>query len=120
MECNGWVPGHWPARTSSRWGLGKLVAVLAVAALVLRALMAIAWWQPERFSKLVQQHDGSEIGVRAALLLAVAFSTLAVLAGVESILGALLTKQQRGGEERRETNGFAHRYACPRGLTSIT
>jgi len=72
------------------WGLGKLVAVLAVAALVLRALVAMAWWQPERFSKLVQQHDGSEIGVRAALLLAVAFSTLAVLAGVESILGAFV------------------------------
>ncbi len=65
------------------WGMGKLVAVLAVAALVLRALVAIAWWRPESFSKLVQQHDGSEMGVRAALLLAMAFSTLAVLAGTK-------------------------------------
>ena len=34
--------------------------------------------------------DGSEIGVRAALLLMMVFSVLAMLAGVESIVGAFL------------------------------
>ena len=39
---------------------------------------------------LVDEDDGSEIGVRTALVLMVAFSTIAVLAGVESIVGAFL------------------------------
>jgi len=72
------------------WGLGKLIGVLAVAGLTLRAFMAIAWWRPERFSKMVEEEEGSEIGVRAALLLMMAFSMLAVAAGVESIVGAFL------------------------------
>jgi Kef-type K+ transport system membrane component KefB len=72
------------------WGLGKLAAVLLTAALVLRTLMAAAYWRPKRFSKLVDPHDGTEIGVRAALLLAIAFSSLATTAGVESIVGAFL------------------------------
>jgi Kef-type K+ transport system membrane component KefB len=71
-------------------GLGQLAAVLAVAALVLRVLVAVAWWRPTRFSNLVDQNDTSEIGVRAGLVLAIAFSSLAALAGVETIVGAFL------------------------------
>jgi Kef-type K+ transport system membrane component KefB len=71
-------------------GLGKLSGVLAVAGLTLRGLMALAWWRPERFSKLVEEEEGSEIGVRAALLLMMVFSMLAIAAGVESIVGAFL------------------------------
>jgi len=72
------------------WGLGKLIGVLAVAGLTLRAFMAFAWWRPERFSKMVEEEEQSEIGVRAALLLMMAFSMLAIAAGVESIVGAFL------------------------------
>jgi Kef-type K+ transport system membrane component KefB len=71
-------------------GLLKLAGVLAVAGLTLRTLMAFAWWKPSRFSKLVEEHEGSEIGVRAALFLMMVFSVLAVLAGVESIVGAFI------------------------------
>jgi Kef-type K+ transport system membrane component KefB len=72
------------------WGLSKLIGLLLVAAISLRILAAMAWWRPGRFSKLVDPHDGSEIGVRAALLLAIAFSTLAAVAGVEAIVGAFV------------------------------
>ncbi|MBN2497494.1 MAG: cation:proton antiporter [Deltaproteobacteria bacterium] len=70
--------------------LAKLVGVLAIAGLSLRFGMALAWWQPSRLAKLVEEHDGSEIGVRAALLVMMVFSMLAVWAGVEPIVGAFL------------------------------
>lgn len=72
------------------FGLGKLVGVLAVAGLALRLFTATAWWYPERFAHLVDTRDNSEIGVRASLLLMVSFSVLAMLAGVESIVGAFM------------------------------
>jgi Kef-type K+ transport system membrane component KefB len=72
------------------WGLAKLGGVLLVAAMTLRLFMTIAWWSPTRFERMVEADDGSEIGVRAALLLMMSFSVLAVLAGVESIIGAFL------------------------------
>lgn len=71
-------------------GLGKLVAMLAVAGLTLRVLMALAWWQPARFSTLVAEHDGSELGVRAALLLMMGFSMMAMRAGLEAIIGSFV------------------------------
>ncbi|MFC1609587.1 cation:proton antiporter [Myxococcota bacterium] len=71
-------------------GLAKLFGVLAVAGLTLKILMAIAWWKPTRFHALVEADDGSEIGVRAALFMMMTFSVLAILAGVESIVGAFL------------------------------
>ena len=71
-------------------GMARLVGVLAIAGLSLRLLMTIAWWRPTSFSRLVDEDDGSEIGVRTALVLMVLFSTMAVLAGVESIVGAFL------------------------------
>ncbi len=71
-------------------GVGKLAAVLVVVALTLRFFVAWAWWQPERFSGVVEVHDGAELGVRASLLLMVAFAVLALLADVEPIVGAFL------------------------------
>ena len=72
------------------WGLAKLLGLLLAAGALLRLLLAAAWWRPERVAALVALDDGAEIGVRAALLLAVGFAALAVLAGVESIVGAFL------------------------------
>lgn len=72
------------------FGLGKLLAVLAGAGLLLRVFTALAWWQPQRFSRFVEADDGSEIGVRASLLLMMTFSIAAILAGVESIVGSFL------------------------------
>lgn len=72
------------------WGLGKLAGVLLFAGLALHALTALAWWHPFQFSKLVQADEGSEIGVRAALLIMMLFSVLAIAAGLESIIGAFM------------------------------
>jgi Kef-type K+ transport system membrane component KefB len=72
------------------WGLGKLAGVLLISGLALRALTAVAWWHPFSFSKLVKADEGSEIGVRAALLTMMLFSVLAIAAGLESIVGAFV------------------------------
>ena len=72
------------------WGLGKLTGMLLIAGLALRAMTAVAWWHPFRFSKLVKTDEGSEIGVRAALLTMMLFSVLAIAAGLESIVGAFV------------------------------
>jgi len=71
-------------------GLGKLVAVLVAAGLTLRTLTAAAWWWPNRLTRIGREHGGAEIGVRAALLLMMAFSMMALLAGVEAIVGAFI------------------------------
>ncbi len=71
-------------------GLGKLLLVMAFSALVLRLFMALAWWHPKAFARMVQSGDGSELGVRFTLLLMMVFSIVAVLAGLESIIGAFV------------------------------
>lgn len=71
-------------------GLAKLAGVLLVAGLTLRVFTAMAWWRPARFSKLVDAREESEIGVRASLLLMMAFSLLGVVAGLEAIVGAFV------------------------------
>ncbi len=71
-------------------GMGKLFGLVLLAAVVLQVLVALAWWHPERFSKLVVQEDGSETGVRVALTLAMGFSIMAMAAGVEGIVGAFV------------------------------
>ena len=85
---------YFGARYGLSWelafGLGKLVGVLLVAGLTLRIGNALAWWRPHSFSNLVATHESSEIGVRASLLIMVAFSSLAIWAGVEPIVGAFL------------------------------
>lgn len=70
--------------------LGKLLAVLLCAAFVLRTLAAVAWWWPERFTRIGREQSTSEIGVRAALFLMMALSMMALFAGVESIVGAFI------------------------------
>jgi Kef-type K+ transport system membrane component KefB len=72
------------------WGVGKLIAVMAVAGLFLRLLMATAWWYPGIVSNMVETEESSQIGVRAALMIMMAFAVLAVLAGLESIVGAFV------------------------------
>ncbi|MBW2702743.1 MAG: cation:proton antiporter [Deltaproteobacteria bacterium] len=85
---------YFGARYGLSWelafGLGKLVGVLLVAGLTLSIGNALAWWRPHSFSNLVATHESSEIGVRASLLIMVAFSSLAIWAGVEPIVGAFL------------------------------
>lgn len=71
-------------------GLGKLLGMLALSALVLRTMVALAWWRPGRFSRLVDEEDASEIGVRTAMVLMMVFSLLAVASGLEPIVGSFV------------------------------
>lgn len=81
---------HYGLSTDLVIGLGKLALVLIGMTLALRTMMALAWWHPLTFSRLAEQHDGAEIGVRSSLLLMMTFSLGALLAGVEAIVGAFI------------------------------
>lgn len=71
-------------------GLGKLLGVLLAAGLTLKTMMAAAWWWPRRLRRLNRRLGSAELGVRAALLLMMAFSMMALIAGVEAIVGAFI------------------------------
>lgn len=71
--------------------LFKLVGVFALAYLVLVVLRALVWWHSERFSRIVDYHDTSEIGVRAGLALMFVFVALASFLHIDPILGAFIS-----------------------------
>ncbi|MBN2718185.1 MAG: cation:proton antiporter [Deltaproteobacteria bacterium] len=71
-------------------GVSKLLAVLLCAAVVLRTLTAVAWWWPERLVRIGREQSTSEIGVRAALFLMMMLSMMALIAGIEAIVGAFI------------------------------
>lgn len=83
---------------SHRSGLGlpfllevsKLILVFLIAYMVLKTLRLLVWWYPRQFSRLVEEDDPSEIGVRAGLALMIAFVAISSLLGVEMILGAFM------------------------------
>ena len=70
--------------------LGKLAALFAAGAVFLRFLKAWTWWHPGVFARVFATHDTSEIGVRAALVACLAFVLLAVVFGVDPVLGAFI------------------------------
>lgn len=70
--------------------MGKLVLIFVAAYLVLILLRTLIWWWPARFSRVVDAHDPSEVGVRAGMALMLIFVALAALLGIEAILGAFL------------------------------
>ena len=69
---------------------GKLFLVLLVAFFFLKILQLTVWWFPERFYRLVQQKDPSELGVRAGFLLMMGFVAISALLHVEFVLGAFV------------------------------
>lgn len=70
--------------------MGKLGVIFAVAYAVLVIFRTLIWWYPHRFARVVTARDPSEIGVRAGMATMLVFVALAVLMGVESILGAFV------------------------------
>lgn len=70
--------------------LGKLAALFAVGGVFLLYLRAWTWWHPQRFRRAFEQHDASEVGVRAALVTCLAFVALAVWLHIEPVLGAFI------------------------------
>ncbi len=93
------------------WQLGgaalNLLAVLALGFLALHVLNRAVTSSPRSFGRLFARSDPSEVGVRAALALMMAFAALAVLLGVEPILatfvaGLVCSFTFRGGSHRFE------------------
>jgi Kef-type K+ transport system membrane component KefB len=70
--------------------IGELGLVFVAAYGLLLLLRVLIWWWPERFARLVRQHDPSEIGVRAGMATMLVFVAFAALLGVEAILGAFV------------------------------
>lgn len=54
------------------------------------ALRTAAWWYPAFFARLVASEDPQELGVRVGLGLMFSFIGLAILGGIEPVLGAFL------------------------------
>jgi Kef-type K+ transport system membrane component KefB len=76
------------------WQLGiaalNLLIVLVLGFLALQVLHRAVTSSPQTFGRLFAHADPSEIGVRAALALMMAFAALAVLLGVEQILATFV------------------------------
>jgi Kef-type K+ transport system membrane component KefB len=91
------------------------VAVAVVLLIVRRA----AWWMPERFERLFDADDPDELGIRATLALMLVFVGLAIVLGIEPILGAFLAGmafalvfRERADLDRKLT-GFAYGFLIP-------
>jgi Kef-type K+ transport system membrane component KefB len=68
----------------------KLILLFALAALFLRVLFIIAWWNPEAVEKVMESEDPVEEGIRAVILIAVAGALIAYSSGLEPILGSFI------------------------------
>jgi Kef-type K+ transport system membrane component KefB len=68
----------------------KLVALLVLGFIALRALRVAIVRRPHRFGRLVATHDPLEVGVRAALALMLCFAAVAVLLDVEQLLATFI------------------------------
>lgn len=68
----------------------KLLLLLVLAALFLRLLYIIAWWNPERVQRVMESDDPVEEGIRAVVAVAFAGALIAYVSGVEPILGSFM------------------------------
>ncbi|MBX3171633.1 MAG: cation:proton antiporter [Candidatus Eremiobacteraeota bacterium] len=68
----------------------QLGLVFALAWVVLVVLRLSVWWKAEAFSRLVETHDSSEVGVRAGMALMFIFVAVASALHIEPILGAFM------------------------------
>lgn len=82
-------------RQTAGSGLGialvKLGGALVATYVFLIVVRGLVWWYPEQFAGLVEARDPSEVGVRAAFAVMLAFVAAAVWIGIEPILGAFLS-----------------------------
>jgi Kef-type K+ transport system membrane component KefB len=72
------------------WEGAKLVVLTALAALCLRFLYIIAWWNPEKVERVMESDDPVEEGIRAVIFIAFAGALIAYSSGLEPILGSFL------------------------------
>lgn len=68
----------------------KLVALLGLAWLALKALYLLAWWHPGHVARVMRSEDPTEEGIRLVISVAFAGGLAAYSAGVEPILGSFM------------------------------
>jgi Kef-type K+ transport system membrane component KefB len=68
----------------------RLLLLFLLAALCLRVLYVLAWWNPERVERVMESEDPVEEGIRAVVAVAFAGALIAAAAGVEAILGSFI------------------------------
>ncbi len=68
----------------------RLVLPVLGVLLVGVVLKAAAWWYPSLFGRLIASEDPQELGVRVGLGMMFVFVGLAILGGIEPVLGAFL------------------------------
>jgi len=68
----------------------KLILLFALAAIFLRLLYIIAWWNPEEVEKIMESEDPVEEGIRAVILIAFTGALIAYSSGLEPILGSFI------------------------------
>ncbi len=96
-----------------------LPAFALVAGAVLIVLRRTAWWWPERFSRLFDEDDPDELGIRFSLALMLVFVGIALLFGIELILGAFLARTSFAAVFRnrqsldRKLAAFAYGFLIP-------
>lgn len=79
--------GHEEASLGAAVRLVLPVLGVVLAGVLLRTA---AWWYPSFFTRLVASEDPQELGVRVGLGLMFVFVGLAILGGIEPVLGAFL------------------------------
>ncbi|HMV69758.1 MAG TPA: cation:proton antiporter [Myxococcota bacterium] len=78
-------------------GLGRLSGLILVLWIGTGVLRLALWWRPEPFLRMVASHDPNEIGVRAGFGVMFAMIAVALLTGVEAVMGAFLGGLMVGG-----------------------
>ena len=100
----------------------QLLALPAFAVVVGGVLVLIrraAWWWPERFARLFDEDDPDELGIRFSLALMLVFVGVAIVVGIEPILGAFLAGTSFAAVFRnresldRKLSGFAYGFLIP-------
>jgi Kef-type K+ transport system membrane component KefB len=68
----------------------KFLLLTALAAVFLRFLYIIAWWNPQKVEKVMESEDPVEEGIRAVLFIIVAGALIAYVSGLEPLLGSFM------------------------------
>jgi Kef-type K+ transport system membrane component KefB len=68
----------------------KFLLLTAMAAVFLRFLYIIAWWNPQKVEKVMESEDPVEEGIRAVLFIIVAGALIAYISGLEPLLGSFM------------------------------
>jgi Kef-type K+ transport system membrane component KefB len=68
----------------------KFLLLTAIAALFLRFLYIIAWWNPKKVEKIMESEDPVEEGIRVVIFIAFTGALIAYTSGLEPILGSFM------------------------------